>query len=164
MATIDIYTKQQADVKLATKQDTLVSGTNIKTVNGESILGSGNIQAGGLNITTYEVPTPVWNGVLKVTMKTTSEHQQVTTQMQNTTTTTIYNGDKDFVYGQTTSMEVTFEDLPSGTYTIGGYNLYTMGNYATMTQEFSLPGEYTLNEDNSITYPDTVELNGSFDS
>jgi len=29
------------------KQDTLVSGTNIKTVNGESLLGSGNIVAGG---------------------------------------------------------------------------------------------------------------------
>ena len=28
----------------ATKQDTLVSGTNIKTVGTESILGSGNIQ------------------------------------------------------------------------------------------------------------------------
>ena len=30
-----------------TKQDTLVSGTNIKTINGESILGSGNIVIGG---------------------------------------------------------------------------------------------------------------------
>jgi hypothetical protein len=27
----------------STKQDTLVSGTNIKTINGSSILGSGNI-------------------------------------------------------------------------------------------------------------------------
>lgn len=33
-------------IDLSTKQDTLVSGTNIKTVNGESILGSGNINAG----------------------------------------------------------------------------------------------------------------------
>lgn len=34
---------------LVNKQDTLVSGTNIKTVNGESLLGSGNVQidAGG---------------------------------------------------------------------------------------------------------------------
>lgn len=29
---------------LATKQDTLISGTNIKTINGESILGSGDIE------------------------------------------------------------------------------------------------------------------------
>ena len=33
--------------ELATKQDNLVSGTNIKTVNGESILGSGNIEIQG---------------------------------------------------------------------------------------------------------------------
>lgn len=32
------------DQKLATKQDTLVSGTNIKTINGESVLGTGDIQ------------------------------------------------------------------------------------------------------------------------
>ena len=32
---------------IATKQDTLVSGTNIKTINGTSLLGSGNITAGG---------------------------------------------------------------------------------------------------------------------
>ena len=31
---------------LSQKQDTLVSGSNIKTINGESVLGSGNIQAG----------------------------------------------------------------------------------------------------------------------
>ena len=33
--------------KLAAKQDTLVSGTNIKTVNNESLLGSGNISISG---------------------------------------------------------------------------------------------------------------------
>lgn len=32
---------------LAKKQDKLVSGSNIKTINGESILGSGNIQIQG---------------------------------------------------------------------------------------------------------------------
>ena len=37
---------------LATKQDTLVSGTNIKTINNESLLGSGNItiQGGGSSL------------------------------------------------------------------------------------------------------------------
>lgn len=37
------------DTQLSTKQDTLVSGTNIKTINNESLLGSGNIdiQGGG---------------------------------------------------------------------------------------------------------------------
>lgn len=38
---------------LATKQDTLVSGTNIKTINGTSVLGSGNI------VTPYTPPSGV---------------------------------------------------------------------------------------------------------
>lgn len=37
------YSKSQVDTLLAGKQATLVSGTNIKTINNQSILGSGNI-------------------------------------------------------------------------------------------------------------------------
>ena len=45
----DFYTKAETDSLLAGKQATLESGTNIKTINGESILGSGDItiQGGG---------------------------------------------------------------------------------------------------------------------
>lgn len=42
----ELATKADASA-LSSKQDTLVSGTNIKTVNGETILGAGDIQAGG---------------------------------------------------------------------------------------------------------------------
>lgn len=43
------YTKTETDSLLANKQDKLVSGTNIKTINNQSLLGSGNIsiQGGG---------------------------------------------------------------------------------------------------------------------
>jgi len=41
-----IYTKTQIETALAAKQETLVSGTNIKTVNGQNILGSGDLPAG----------------------------------------------------------------------------------------------------------------------
>lgn len=41
-------TPQQLQDGLATKQDTLVSGTNIKTINNNSILGSGNITISGI--------------------------------------------------------------------------------------------------------------------
>lgn len=47
MPTINIYDKSQTDNLLSNKQDTLVSGTNIKTINGESVLGSGNIVISG---------------------------------------------------------------------------------------------------------------------
>lgn len=47
--TATTYTKTEVDTALGSKQATLVSGTNIKTINNESILGSGNIdiQGGG---------------------------------------------------------------------------------------------------------------------
>lgn len=38
---------ENVETAVADKQDTLVSGTNIKTVNGNSLLGSGNIEIGG---------------------------------------------------------------------------------------------------------------------
>ncbi len=50
------YTFQDRDgtiadnTDLAAKQATLVSGTNIKTVNGSSLLGSGNLAVGGLTV------------------------------------------------------------------------------------------------------------------
>ena len=60
--TVDAYTKEEADNKFASKeeltavettlgnkQDTLVSGTNIKTVNSQSILGEGNLEVSGVS-------------------------------------------------------------------------------------------------------------------
>ena len=46
------YTESEVDTALNTKQATLVSGTNIKTVNNQSLLGSGNIaiQGGGTGV------------------------------------------------------------------------------------------------------------------
>ena len=43
----DLVNKEYVDNGLALKQPTLISGTNIKTINNESILGSGNINIGG---------------------------------------------------------------------------------------------------------------------
>ena len=52
-ALTDLATKEE----VSAKQDTLVSGTNIKTINGNSILGSGNIsiQGGGGGSVPYEM-------------------------------------------------------------------------------------------------------------
>ena len=43
----DLTTKKYVDTQVATKQDALVSGTNIKTVNGNSLLGSGDLTISG---------------------------------------------------------------------------------------------------------------------
>lgn len=40
---IELAQKSEVTTALSSKQDTLVSGTNIKTINGSSILGSGNV-------------------------------------------------------------------------------------------------------------------------
>lgn len=40
------YTKAETDALLAQKQNTLVSGTNIKTINTSSVLGSGDLEVG----------------------------------------------------------------------------------------------------------------------
>lgn len=41
---IGTYTSQQIDSKLDEKQNSLISGTNIKTINNQSLLGEGNIE------------------------------------------------------------------------------------------------------------------------
>lgn len=41
------YNKTETDTLLAAKQDNLVSGTNIKTINNQSVLGNGNIDIEG---------------------------------------------------------------------------------------------------------------------
>lgn len=53
--------KTYVDTTLGAKQDTLVSGTNVKTINNQSVLGAGNIDVGGVetflvkpNVTTYD--------------------------------------------------------------------------------------------------------------
>ena len=59
---VNVYTKSEVDNLLTNKQDTLVSGTNIKTINGETLLGSGNIKieassSGSDYVIEYQMPT-----------------------------------------------------------------------------------------------------------
>lgn len=43
----NVYTKTEVDNRISQKQDTLLSGSNIKTINGQSIVGGGNIDLAG---------------------------------------------------------------------------------------------------------------------
>lgn len=49
------YTETEIDTLLASKQDTLISGSNIKTVNNESIIGDGNINVDNFDVDNYDV-------------------------------------------------------------------------------------------------------------
>lgn len=53
------YYNGKINTKLSSKQDTLVSGTNIKTINSNSLLGSGDIDVTNTAILTYGTST--WN-------------------------------------------------------------------------------------------------------
>lgn len=63
--------------ELASKQDTLVSGTNIKTINGQTLLGEGNIEIQG-------------GGTVDSSLSTTSENP-----VQNKVITNAINGKQD---------------------------------------------------------------------
>ena len=80
-ASLNVYTRAEVDAAInaetaareqavASKQDTLVSGTNIKTINGQTLLGEGNIeiQGGGTITVDSELSTtsenPVQNKVI----------------------------------------------------------------------------------------------------
>ena len=72
------------------KQDTLVSGTNIKTINNESLLGSGNITisaGGGGTVTDVTVggTSVVSNGVAAVPAIPTVNNSTITVQMNGST-------------------------------------------------------------------------------
>ena len=60
-ASLNVYNKTEIDTALEGKQDSLVSGTNIKTINGQSILGQGDIEISG-------------GGTVDTTMSDTSEN------------------------------------------------------------------------------------------
>lgn len=51
----DLVTKEYVDAADSTKQPTLVSGTNIKTINNQSVLGSGNISVSGGGLTIDDI-------------------------------------------------------------------------------------------------------------
>lgn len=59
---LNVYNKTEIDTALNGKQDSLVSGTTIKTINGNSILGEGNIEITG------------GSGTVDTTMSDTSEN------------------------------------------------------------------------------------------
>lgn len=73
----NVYTKDEVDALLLEKQDTLVSGTNIKTINNQSILGSGNINIQGGTATIDN---------LSITNNTDGEIQTIGTINQNDNT------------------------------------------------------------------------------
>lgn len=122
-----------SDVDLSSKQDVLVSGQNIKTINGNSLLGSGNleIQEGGPSITVDD------------TLSTTS-----TNPVQNKVITEKINTKQD--------------SLVSGTSikTINSTSLLGSGNISIPKGDKGDKGDAGINGTNGIT--PTIGSNGNW--
>lgn len=122
-----------SDVDLSSKQDVLVSGQNIKTINGNSLLGSGNleIQGGGSSITVDD------------TLSTTS-----TNPVQNKVITEKINTKQD--------------SLVSGTSikTINSTSLLGSGNISIPKGDKGDKGDAGINGTNGIT--PTIGSNGNW--
>lgn len=79
----EYVTETELNAGLGNKQDTLVSGTNIKTVNGESLLGSGNIDIENVsNPVTYGSGTQ--SQVHTILVVTQSEYDAISSKDPNT--------------------------------------------------------------------------------
>ena len=105
------YTKGETDTLLGEKQPTLVSGTNIKTINNESLLGEGNIDIqGGSSVNVVQATGTSTSDVMS--------QDAVTKAFNNYTATKGYNngGIATFWAWQTPS-------FPSGTNTINNFSI-----------------------------------------
>lgn len=93
--TATTYTKTETDNAItaatSTKQDTLVSGTNIKTINNQSILGSGNItiEGGGSSYTAGD-GIDITNDVISVTGKASTSDVFITSSNRNSIVSNIH--------------------------------------------------------------------------
>lgn len=128
------YSKTQTNNLLDEKQDTLVSGTNIKTINGNTVLGSGNIEIGeGGTIVVDQIYDP------------TSIHAQsgvaVADALSNSVEIVTQNGTiSNCILEIPQNIKLTLENnvvtLKSGSVVVRGGEVYTT---------------YTLSEDKSLT-------------
>lgn len=125
------YEKSEVDTALNSKQNTLVSGTNIKTINNTSLLGTGNIniQGGGsvtINSTWITGSTnPVESQLIQSALSEKADNEDIPTNLSD------LNNDEGFVtQNHTHSIEDTdlfsvldcvndnFDDLSDGNYII----------------------------------------------
>ena len=112
----ETYNKVETDSLVDTKQDNLVSGTNIKTINGQSVLGNGNIEiTTETDLTNYYTKSETDSLVgEKLTATNPSITGSITEQVYNLTGTAISPANGTIQY-KTVSENTTFtETLTTG--------------------------------------------------
>ena len=158
-------------IDMSTKQDTLQSGINIKTINGNNILGSGNleIQTGGGGTSDYSQLNnkPSINGVTLNGNKTTSELGIPTKTSDLTNDSGFLTSESEPAFNASAAKNITNADvtnwnskqeqLQSGINikTINGNNILGSGNLEIQTG--GTPTSYTV----SSTTPTIATLSGN---
>ena len=110
------YTKSEVDNKgyakesdLTNKQETLVSGSNIKTINGQNIMGSGDLKVGTMTVTTTTASTMSLSPNIYY-RNTSTSLSSLSISLNNTTDNTITN---EYIVEFTTSSSGTTISLPN---------------------------------------------------
>jgi len=79
------YTKTEVDTALSGKQETLVSGTNIKTINNQSILGSGDIHIEAQGVIDTQMSSTSENAVQNKVIKAYADTKNPMVTLDNET-------------------------------------------------------------------------------
>lgn len=156
----NLATKQE----LSSKQDTLVSGTNIKTVNGQSILGEGNIEIQGSGEGIADAP----NDGSKYVRQNGNWVKETTVDTSTFATKDELNkkADKDEISDMLSKTEASSTYQPKGDYLTAIPDEYVTENELSEKGYLTeIPSEYVTDEElNAKGYATTTQLDSKLDT
>lgn len=136
------YTKSETNTLLGGKQATLVSGTNIKTINNESILGSGNIDIQGGSTYTAGRGISIANDVISFSLPISGGTNGQITQGEGNVRTYMYyshaEGNATYAYGRCSHAE------GNSTVSQGNYSHAEGNTTSAMSNHSHSEGQYTI--------------------
>lgn len=161
------------ETKLGQKQDTLVSGESIKTINNESILGSGNITV-QTSITTDATPTsgstnPVQSGGVYTALSAREVTANKVTSLSSSSTNTEYPSAK-CVYELVSALSEPFSyviasSLPTASVsTMGVIYVITSGDTSTLHLTANNSGTYSWQTVGTMATSISTITNGEIDA
>lgn len=164
LATEGLATKSEVN----SKQDTLVSGTNIKTINGNSLLGSGNIEIqGGSTIAVDDSlsttsTNPVQNRVITEALNGKASQSDIPTKVSELT------NDSDFQTASQVATAISGINVPTKVSQLENDSDFQTGtqvsnSIATATSGLATKAELDGKQDKG-DYATTAQLNGKQDT
>ena len=155
---------------LSTKQDTLVSGTNIKTINNNSLLGSGNINISGGTPTDVQIngTSIVNNNTANIITESAydSSTNKIATKNDIPTTTSQLTNDSGFIDNTVNNLvNYPLSSSLSSVATSGSYNdLSNTPTIPTTTSQLTNDSGYiTLNNNTNVPDRTAISTSTNFD-